>query len=54
MGFLLLRLESFTLQMLWIAFCDSGLLWEICVDFENKCGLKSTKNNKLKIERCIP
>ena len=27
-----LRSESLTLQMLWIAFCDSGMLWKICVD----------------------
>ena len=30
--FLLLS-ESLTLQLLWNAFCDSGMLWEICTDF---------------------
>ena len=32
MGCILFRSESFALQMLLIALCDSGMLWEIFVD----------------------
>ena len=41
--YFLLLLESLTLQILWNAFCDSGMLWKICVDF-----LKQIKKDKEK------